>query len=90
MKKPEMTGVKGMLPLGCLPRWGREGVTLLTAGEYKQMIRKIGFQQSQFLSFLRRTSGKYKDPFRVFFYPVTSTTSNGREDGKGEGRDVSR
>ena len=30
------------------PRWGREGVTLLTAGEYKQMIRKIGFQQSQF------------------------------------------
>ena len=23
-------GVKGMLPLGCLPLWGREGVTLLT------------------------------------------------------------
>jgi len=25
----------------------REGVTLLTAAEYKIMIRKIGFQQSQ-------------------------------------------
>jgi hypothetical protein len=36
-----------MLALGCLPRWGREGVTLLTAGEYKQMTRKIGFQQSR-------------------------------------------
>jgi hypothetical protein len=47
MKKPEITGVKGTLPLGCLPRWGREGVTLLTAGEYKQMIRKIGLQQSR-------------------------------------------
>jgi len=27
-KKPK-PGVKGMLPLGCLPLWGREGVTLL-------------------------------------------------------------
>jgi len=25
----------------------REGVTLLTAAEYKQTIRKIGFQQSR-------------------------------------------
>jgi hypothetical protein len=32
---------KGMLPLGCLPLRGRERVTLLTAAEYKQMIRKI-------------------------------------------------
>jgi hypothetical protein len=24
-----MKGVKGVLPLGCLPLWGREGVTLL-------------------------------------------------------------
>ncbi len=40
MKKPEITGVKGTLPLGCLPRWGREGVTLLTAGEYKQINQK--------------------------------------------------
>jgi len=47
MKKPEKTRVKGMLPLGCLPRWGGEGVTLLAVAEYKQMIRKIGFQQSQ-------------------------------------------
>ena len=37
-----------MLPLGCLPLWGREGVTILTAAEYKQMIRKIGFQQKSF------------------------------------------
>jgi hypothetical protein len=26
---PKMRGVKGMLPLGCLPLWGREGVTLI-------------------------------------------------------------
>jgi hypothetical protein len=26
------TGVKGMLPLGCLPLWGREGVTLIILG----------------------------------------------------------
>ena len=29
-------GVKGMLPLGCLPLWGREGVTLIVAIENKQ------------------------------------------------------
>jgi len=27
-------GVKGMFPLGCLPHWGREGVILITCGEY--------------------------------------------------------
>jgi hypothetical protein len=27
-QKPELWGVKGVLPLGCLPLWGREGVTL--------------------------------------------------------------
>jgi hypothetical protein len=47
-----MMGVKGMLPVGCLPLWGREGVTLPTAAEYKHMIRKTGFQQSQLLFFL--------------------------------------
>jgi len=26
-------GVKGMLPLGCLPLWGREGVTLIASSK---------------------------------------------------------
>jgi hypothetical protein len=26
-------GVKGMLPLGCLPLWGSEGVTLVFSGK---------------------------------------------------------
>ncbi len=30
-KVDEKPGVKGMLPLGCLPLWGREGVTLIVA-----------------------------------------------------------
>ena len=47
-EKNRNNGGQGDAPLGMPPRWGREGVTLLTAGEYKQMIRKIGFQQSQF------------------------------------------
>jgi hypothetical protein len=29
-------GVKGMLPLDCLPRWGREGVTLITSVKLKK------------------------------------------------------
>jgi len=28
---PKKEGVKGILPLGCFPDWGREGVTLITA-----------------------------------------------------------
>jgi len=28
LKNISELGVKGMLPLGCLPLWGREGVTL--------------------------------------------------------------
>ena len=31
-----MKGVKGMLPLGCLPLWGREGVTLIIASNFIQ------------------------------------------------------
>jgi hypothetical protein len=34
-----------MLPLGCLPLWGRKGVTLLAAAENKQITGKRGFQQ---------------------------------------------
>ena len=35
MKTSEKRGVKGMLPLGCLPLWGREGVTLQVVAENK-------------------------------------------------------
>jgi hypothetical protein len=43
---PKKEGVKGMLPLGCLPLWGREGVTLIVAAENYRMTGKRGFQQS--------------------------------------------
>jgi hypothetical protein len=34
-------GVKGMLPLSCLPLWGREGVTLIAAaGNYRVTQKK--------------------------------------------------
>jgi hypothetical protein len=32
-------GIKGVLPLGCLPLWGREGVTLITAEECNLNMR---------------------------------------------------
>ena len=35
-----------MLPLGCLPLWGREGVTLTAAADNYRMTEKRGFQQS--------------------------------------------
>ena len=31
-RRYHVRGVKGMLPLGCLPLWGREGVTLIVFG----------------------------------------------------------
>jgi len=45
-KNPDKRGGKGMLSLGCLPYWGREGVTLLAAAENKRITGKRGFQQS--------------------------------------------
>jgi len=33
-------GVRGMLPLGCLPLWGREGVILITIAKNYQMMRE--------------------------------------------------
>jgi hypothetical protein len=36
-----------MLPLSCLPLWGRGGVTLLAAAENKRITGKRGFQQSR-------------------------------------------
>jgi hypothetical protein len=39
MKNLNKRGGKGMLTLGCLPLWGREGVTLLAAAENKRITR---------------------------------------------------
>jgi len=39
-------GIEGKCPAGCLPLWGRVGVTLLTASEKKRICGKKGFQQS--------------------------------------------
>jgi hypothetical protein len=47
MKNLNKRGGKGMLLLGCLPLWEREGVTLLAAAENKRITGKIGFQQSR-------------------------------------------
>jgi hypothetical protein len=47
MKNPDKRGGKGMLPLGCLPLWRREGVTLLAAAENERITGKRGFQQSK-------------------------------------------
>jgi hypothetical protein len=47
MKNLNKRGGKGMLPLGCLLLWGREGVTLLAAAENKRITGKRGLQQSQ-------------------------------------------
>jgi hypothetical protein len=40
MKNLNKRGGKGMLPVGCLPLWGREGVTLLAAAENKRITQK--------------------------------------------------
>jgi len=38
-----MNGGQGALPLGCLPLWGREGVTLISPKSMNEMIDKTGF-----------------------------------------------
>jgi hypothetical protein len=40
MENPDKRGGKGMLPVCCLPLWGREGVTLPAAAENKQITKK--------------------------------------------------
>jgi hypothetical protein len=40
MKNLNKRGGTGMLSLGCLPLWGREGVALLAAAENKQITQK--------------------------------------------------
>jgi len=42
-------GAKGMLPLGCFPRWGRVGVTLIAFSKCKKIWAATGFLQSSFL-----------------------------------------
>jgi hypothetical protein len=46
-----------MLPLGCLPLWGKEGVTLLAAAENKRITGKRGFQQSRFFIMREGSAG---------------------------------
>jgi hypothetical protein len=46
LKPSKKVGVKGILPLGCFPLWGREGVTLLALNERKQMTEKQGFNKA--------------------------------------------
>jgi hypothetical protein len=43
---PKKEGVKGMLPLGCFPLWGREGVILQTAAENKRIEIKKDFNRT--------------------------------------------
>jgi len=47
LKKRE---VKGMLPLGCFPLWGREGVILQAAAENKRIETKEDFNRTCFLT----------------------------------------
>jgi hypothetical protein len=41
------TGVKGALPLGCLPLWGREGVTLLILHGFFILMTPITFTREK-------------------------------------------
>jgi hypothetical protein len=43
---PKKEGVKGMLPLGCFPLWGRERVILQTAAENKRIEKKEDFNRA--------------------------------------------
>jgi hypothetical protein len=40
-------GVKGVLPLGCLHLWGREGVTLLYTDEDSQITENEDFYRAK-------------------------------------------
>jgi hypothetical protein len=46
MSERRRKGVKGMFPLGCLPLWGREGVTLIDVPKERKVR---GFLQDQFI-----------------------------------------
>jgi hypothetical protein len=60
-KSPERKGgVKGAHPLGCLPLWGREGVTLLTPTAYRKVTGKRRFQRNLKISEVRDSGLKRK------------------------------
>jgi hypothetical protein len=62
-------GVKGMLPLGCFPLWGREGVILQIAAENKRIEKKEDFNRAiffKFSSFFFDPSGFVNDLFETF------------------------
>ena len=42
---PKKEGVKGTLPLGCYPLWGREGVILQAAAENERISTKEYFNE---------------------------------------------
>jgi hypothetical protein len=46
MKNLNKRGVKRMLPLGCLPLWGKKGVTLLAAAEKVNYFEKEDFNKA--------------------------------------------
>jgi hypothetical protein len=45
---PIKEGVRGMLPLGCFPLWGRKGVILQAAAENKRIETKNHFYRAEF------------------------------------------
>jgi hypothetical protein len=47
LKSSKNVGVKGILPLGCFPLWGREGVTLQTANLGKRITKKQDFNRAE-------------------------------------------
>ena len=54
-----------MLPLGCLPLWGSEGVTLIT---FPKEWKLTGFLQSQFLKSFYRSAGGFLMTQSVIFF----------------------
>ena len=67
---PEKEGVKGMLPLGCLPLWGREGVTLIAAAENYRMTKK------KRVSTEPKINKKSKNRFFINFYQLQSSSTS--------------
>ena len=47
---PEKRGGRGMLPLGCFPLWGREGVIPQAAAENERIEIKEDFNRASFLT----------------------------------------
>jgi len=56
-------GIKGTLPMGCFPLWGREGVILQAAAENERIWTKEDFYRAVFFNFplvyIRYFTGDY-------------------------------